>query len=451
MDVSRLTSGVGVAAALATVALLGVPPAVVFAGVAGAVAVLAADGGTEGLAVGSLALAAASVLVAYGLASAATAVGALAALFSTIGLAGCLVAALADEAPTIAGRYPTTGRYSRGRTAGLLGAWTALVVPAASVLALRTVTAQPFGSLLGARLGGLEYSLFFLAVPGAVAAAAAWAGVSSWREAGLPPVVSIVAPPALLVGWAVAFLPATVEFDALSVGDLAGAPVAYVLVWSTTTVVAASAVAGAVAAEDPAFRRGPPWLAVAAGPLAIGALVAAGHGGVFVTVAVTTVPPGAEWLGAIVDTADRPDAAAFLVALTVAALAFAVALPARAPGVRRLTAGRPAGVGVACLLVAVALSGLPTGPTVVAGSFAVLAWALLTSGAAVEPPPRTALTRAVVATGTVVVGSLVAMVLVDVVPRSDPGLGGALLLTGVAILALAIRRPSGSASRRTPP
>jgi len=421
VDVRRLTGAVGVAAALAAALLVGAPRTVLAAGVAGAVAAVSVDRGVSGLAGASLALAAAAALLGSGVAAADSFGTALAWLFVAGGVAGCLSA-------------PVDG----GRVDSLLGAWTGLVLLPVAVLAALTASAGPFGSLLGSRLALSGGDASFLAVPAAVAAGAGWVALSAWREAGLPPWTLATGPAVALLGLATLALPVAPEVAALAAGDLAAAPLAYALLWSTATVLVASALAGTAAAEDRRFRRGPAWAAVALGPLALGAFVAA-DGGVFVAAALVAVPPLAEGFGAAVETADAGIAAAFLAAVTAAGVAFIATLPARAPLVRRVTAGRPAGVGAGCLLAAVALTGQGLPSTVAAGGLAVLAWALLAPGAAVPAPPRTTLSRGGLTAAAVAGGCLLAVVLVGTVPKTDPGVGGVLLLGGVAVLGLAIR------------
>lgn len=457
MDVRVLTAGAGVVAALLGALLLAVPPVVIAAGAAGALAVTGVGRGASGLAAASLAVAATAILTVSAVAPADSAVTALVSSLVAAGLAGCLAAALGEVAaverrPAVDGdgggtpgghddRDDSGGREraSGHAVADLLGAWTALVLPAAAVLALQTASAQPFRSLLGAQLAFQAVALVLLAVPAAVAVGAGWGALAAWRRAGLPPWLCTAGPPVALGGWAVVALPVAPEVDALLAGDLADAPVAYVLLWATAAVLVASALAGAVAADDPRFRRGPAWVAAAVGPLALGAVVAVRGGGTFVGAALATLPPVAGAYGAVLETGTPATATAFLVALSVAGLAFAATLPARAPLLGEVTAGRPAGVGAACLLVAVALAGLGPVGTATAGGLAVLSWALLADEPAVAPPPRTALSRAGVATLAVGGGTVLAVGLVWVAPRAEPGVGGALLLAGVAVLGLAVR------------
>lgn len=438
MDVSRLTAAAGVAAALLAAALLPASTVAIAAGVAGAIAAVAVDRDVPGLVAGSLALAAATSLAASAVAGVDSAGAALGSLFVAAGVAGCLAAALGrlerDESARSA-----AGGVLGGRIAGLLGAWTALLLPATAALALLVASSQPFGSLLGARLAIPGFAPVLLGVPVAVAVAAGWAALASWRAAGLPPWLYTVGPAALLVGEAVVVLPEALAVDSLLAGVLADAAPAYALLWSTATVLVASSLAGAVAAEDPRFRRAPAWVAVAAGPFALAVFVATRGGGTFVAAVLAALPPAAGTFGAVVETAAPSTAAAFLAALSVSGLAFAVALPARAPLVRELTAGRPAGVGAGCLLGAVAVAGLGAGATALAGGLAVLSWVLLAEEPAVAPPPRTVLSRAGVATLAVGCGTLVAVPLVGLAPRTDPGVGAALLLVGVAVLGAAIR------------
>lgn len=424
MDVSRLTGTAGVGLALAA-ALLVVPPVAVAAGVAVGVAATTADRETPGLAVASVALAAAAVLVAEGLADAASATAGLASLAAAAGVAGCLAA---FDRRTSGG----------GRVGPLLGAWTALVLPGVALLALPVAAAQPFGSLLGARLSVPGLAPLLIGIPVAVAAGAGWSALTGWREAGLPAWLLAGGPPALLAAAGTFLLPSP-AFPALVAADFANAAPAYVLLWSAAAAVVASALAGAVAAQEPRFRRGPAWAAVAAGPLALAALVATGRGGVLVVAALATVPPAAGAFGAVVETAAPSTATAFLAALSVTGLAFVATLPARAPILAHFTAGRPAGVGAGCLLAGVALAGASPAATAGGGAAAVLAWVLLRPGPAVPPPPRTALARAGTATLVVGAGGVLAVLLVGVLPRTDPGVGGVLLLVGVAVLGVAIR------------
>lgn len=439
MDVRRLVGAAGVGLAVAAAALLGVPALAVAAGVAGGAAALVAGRGTPGVVTASLGVATAAVLVAEAMAAADSTGAALASLTAAAGVAGCLAAGFGDRAD--GGRtVPSTSApvSGTGRVAPVLGAWTALVVPSAAALAVLTASAQPLGSLLGARLAVPGLAALLLGVPSAVVVGAGWSALVGWREAGLPPWSLAAGPAALLAGWGLLVLPSR-ALGALLAGDLANGAPAYVLLWSVAATLVASALASAVAAEDPRFRRGPAWAAVAAGPLAVGVVLASGRGGVFVAAALATVPPAAGAFGAVVETADSSTAAAFLASLAVTGLAFAATLPARAPAVGRLTAGRPAGVGAGSLLAAVAFADATAAATVAAGGLAVLAWLLLTSGPAVEPPPRTALARAGTAALVVGGGAVLAVLLVGVVPRTDPGVGGALLLAGVAVLGVAIR------------
>lgn len=438
MDVSRLTGAAGVAAALLAAVLLPASPVALAAGVAGAVAAVAVDRGASGLVAGSLALAAATALAASEVAGAESAGGALGSLFVAAGIAGCLAAALGQRKTDESARSSAAGVHG-GQFAGLLGAWTALVLPATAALALLVAASQPFASLLGARLALPGFAPVLLGVPIAVAVSAGWAGQTTWRTAGLPPWLCTAGPAALLVGGAGVVLPAALEIDALLAGALTDAASAYVLLWATATVLIASSLAGAVAAEDPRFRRAPAWVAVAAGPLALAAFVATRGGGPFVAAALAAVPPAAEPFGAVVETAPASTASAFLAALSVSGLALAAALPARAPLVRGLTAGRPAGVGAGWLLGAVAVGGLEATATALAGGLAVLSWVLLAEEPAVAPPPRTHLSRAGVATLAVGCGTLVAVPLAGLAPRTEPGVGAALLLVGVAVLGAAIR------------
>lgn len=421
MDVRRLTRTVGVVAAILAAVVVGVPRSVVAAGAVAAVAPAVSDRGTPGIAVGSLAFAASSALAASGLTAAESASTALAWLFAAAGVAGCLAAALDGEG-----------------VGSLLGAWTALLSLPVSVLALLTVASGPFRSLLGARLAFVGFDVAFFAVPVAIGGAAGWAALSAYREAGLPPWLLTAGPAASLAVWAFVSLPVSASLEALSAGVLADAAAAYVLFCSATMVVAASALAGATAAEDVRFRRGPAWAAAAVGPLALLVLVVV-DAGPFLAAAVATVPPVAEAYGAVVETAASATAVAFLAALACVALAFAVTLPSRTPLVRSLVAGRPAGVGACGLLVAVALSGVSQTATVLAGGLAVFAWALLAPAPTLSPPPRTVLSRAGTTALAVAAGGVVATWLVGVVPRTDPGVGSVLLLAGVAVLGLAIR------------
>lgn len=437
MDVRRVTGGAGVVAALLVAVLVDVPAVAVAAGVAGATVAPAVDRGATGILAASLAVVAAALLAAAAAAGAGGAAAALVAILIAAGLAGCLAGALpAFEAG--GERRESVGSVRGGPVAGLLGAWTALVLPVTAVLALLAVSSQPLGSLVASRLAVPALRPLLYAVPLAVAAVAAWAALGAWREAGLPPWLFTTGPAALLVGWAVLALPSP-GLDALLAGVLADAPVGYLLLWAAATVLVASALAGAVAADDPRFRRGPAWVAVGAGPLALGGAVAAGEGGPFAGAALAAVPPVAEAFGAVVETVPTSTATAFLAALSLSGLAFAATLPARAPLVGELTTGRPAGVGAGCLLGAVALAGLAPVGTALAGGLAVLSWVLLAAEPQVTPPPRTALSRAGLATLAVGGGSLLAVALGDLVPPTDPGVGGALLLAGVATLGLAMR------------
>lgn len=438
MDVSRLTGAAGAAAALLAAVLLPASALVLAAGVAGAVAAAAVDRDTPGLVAGSLALAAAVSLVASAVATVDSAGAALGSLFVAAGLSGCLAAAFGRLEPGESDRI-SAGGGPGGGVAGLLGAWTTLVLPGTAALALLAASSRPFGSFLGSRLAVQGVAPALLGVPVAVAVASGWAALASWRAAGLPPWPCTVGPAALLVGVGALVAPETLAVDALLAGNLADAAPAYVLLWATATALVASALAGAVAAEDSRFRRGPAWVAVAAGPLALAAFVAAAGGGAFVAAALAALPPAADPFGAVVETVAPSTAAAFLAALSVSGLAFAAALLARAPLARELTAGRPAGVGAGCLLVAVALAGVSAGATALAGGLAVLSWVLLAAEPTVAPPPRTALSRTGVATLAVGFGAVAAVPLVGLAPRTEPGVGTALLLVGVAVLGAAIR------------
>ncbi|QLD89322.1 hypothetical protein HWV07_09895 [Natronomonas salina] len=438
MDVSRVTGAAGVAAALLAAVLLPASALVIAAGVAGAIAAVTVDRDTPGLAAGSLALAAATSLTASAVTNVDSAGAALGSLFVAAGLAGCLTAAFGRLEPDAPSRNSARGAPGGG-VAGLLGAWTALVLPSTAALALLLASSQPFGSFLSSRLAVQGVAPVLLGVPVAVAVASGWAALASWRAAGLPPWPCTVGPAALLVGVGALVAPETLAVDALLVGNLADGAPAYVLLWSTATALVASALAGVVAAEDPRFRRGPAWVAVAAGPLALAAFVAAVDGGPFVAAALAALPPAADSFGVVVETVAPSTAAAFLAALSVSGLAFAAALLARAPLARELTAGRPAGVGAGCLLVAVALAGVSAAVTALAGGFAVLSWVLLAAEPAIAPPPRTALSRAGVATLAVGCGAVAAVPLVGLAPRTEPGVGAALLLVGVSVLGAAIR------------
>jgi hypothetical protein len=219
---------------------------------------------------------------------------------------------------------------------------------------------------------------------------------------------------------------------------VATAPVAYALLWAATTAVLASALAAAVAAAESRYRRLPAWLAAATGPAVLSAVVAV-DGGVFAELALAVFPPATGPVGALAGTAPPAAVRSFVAAATVGGLALILVLPTRISLLRRATTGRPAGVGAGCLLVAVALSGGSAAGIAVAGSLAVLAWALLARPEALAPPPRTALVRAGAVAGAIAGGALVAVTLVGSVPTADPGVGGLLLLSGVVALGLSLR------------
>lgn len=442
MDVRRATGAAGAAAALLSAVVVGAPPAAVGAGLAGALAAPAVTRGAPGLAAGSLALAGAAMLAASAAAGAPDPATALVSLLVAAGIAGCVAAALGafgdGEVRERDGEAATTVPVTGGPVAALLGAWTALVLPGTTVLALQAAAAGPFGSLLGSRLAVPELRPLLVGVPLAVVAVTGWAAIGAWRDARLPPWLFAAGPPALLVCLSV-LASSAAGVDALLGGSLADAPAGYVLLWAVATVLVASALAGAVAADDPRFRRGPAWAAVAAGPIVLAVAVAWGDGGPFLGAALALTPPVADDGGAVLETVPPGTATAFLASLSVSTLAFAATLPARAPLVGELTTGRPAGVGSGCLLAAVALATLGPPSTALAGGLAVLAWVLLAAGPPVEPPPRTALSRAALATLAVAGGSLLAVVLGGLVPPTEPGVGAALLLAGVAVLGLAIR------------
>lgn len=444
MDVKRATAVAGALAALLVAVVVGAPPAAVGAGLAGALAAPAVTRGTPGLAAGSLALTAAAMLAASAAAGASDPATALVSLLVAAGTAGCAAAAIGafgDDEALGRDRGPATTvpiLVPGGPVAALLGAWTALVLPATAVLALLAAAAGPFGSLLGSRLAVPALRLLLVGVPLAVVAVTGWAALGAWRDARLPPWLFATGPAALLVGLSV-LASSAAGVDALLGGSLADAPAGYVLLWAAATVLVASALAGAVAADDPRFRRGPAWVAVAAGPLALAVAVAWGDGGPFLGAALAVAPPAADATGAVLETVPPGTATAFLAALSISGLAFAATLPARAPLVGELTTGRPAGVGSGCLLAAVALATLGPPSTALAGGLAVLSWVLLAAGPRVEPPPRTALSRAGLATLAVAGGSLLAVVLGGLVPPTEPGVGAVLLLAGVAVLGLALR------------
>lgn len=423
MDVSQLTAAVGAAGAVAVAALLAVSPPVVAAGGLGAAAaLLAGRGDTLSLTAASLALAAALAALAVGVAPAPEPATATAGLAVAAGVAGC-VAAAGDDA----------------RAGPLVSAWTALSLLPVAVLVVPVVAAQPAGSLLAARVGVLGEPAVAALAPAAVAAGAGLVGLSRWDAAGFPPWLSTVGPPAALVG-GVVVSPASPDFGALVAGEVAEAPVALALLWSVATLSVASALAGAVAAETARFRRGPAWVATACGPALLGALAVAGDGGSFAGAVFAVAPPLASPVGAVVETTGPVQAGRLAAFGAVAALATLATVLARAPGLGRATAGRPAGVGAGALLVAVAVAEVPPTTAVVAGGLAVLSWLLSREGPDIEPPPRTLVTRAGTVTVAAGVGAAAAAWLVGVVPRADPGVGGLLLLAGVATLGVAMAR-----------
>lgn len=417
----RLTAGIGVLAAFGAGVLVGTPTTVLAASVLGAVAALSVDRGTSGLAVASLALAAATLLVVEAMAAASGSRSAIAALAVAGGLAGCLTAA------TGGGRLDT-----------VLGGWTAMTLLPAAWGTAHVATSPAAASLVGSRLAWLGLPSLVVAAPIAVAAVAASGALARWREAGLPPWLCTFGPAIAVVGTAWIAMATTPDFGALASGSLLAAPVAYTTLVAGAIVIVASLLAGAVAAADPRFRRMPAWLALAVGPLCLAAAVSIDGGGV-VLGALTTVPSLGDPFGAIAETASPPLARSLLASVTISTLAVGVVVIARGPVLRRLTAGRPAAVGAGSLLVAVAMTDLPVGTTVIAGGLALLGGLLLVAPPAVEPPPRTALARVPIAVGATAVGGLIAVGLVSVVPDPAPGIGGVLVLSGVAILAVALR------------
>jgi hypothetical protein len=441
VDVRRVTAGGGVAAAVLATVVLSVPPVAVAAGAAAALAVPAVDRGSGGVALSSLAVAGAAALTGVAVAGAATPGAALVTLFAVLGVAGCLAVGLDAALPVVDRPIPSHRGLAppRGGIPTLLGAWTSFALAATAVLAVLATAAQPFGSLLGARLTLPGLQPLLIVVPLAVTMAAGWGGLVAWRWAGLPSWPLAAGPAALFVAWALGWPGTGPAPGSLLGGSVVGAPSATVLLWATATVTVASGVAGAVAAEDARFRRAPAWVAVAVGPVTLGGFVAVAGGGVFVAAVLAVVPPLSKAFGAVLETADPGVASAFLAAASIALLVLAATLSARAPVVGGLTRDRAAGVGAGCLLVAVALAGASTWATVAAGGLAILAGVLLAAEPPVAPPPRTALSRAGVATLAVGAGTLLAGSLVGLVPRTEPGVGGVLLLAGVAALGLAMR------------
>lgn len=426
MDVRSITAGVGIVATLAVAATLGTPFAAVAAGGAGALVVFGVGRGTAGTAAASLALAGAILLAAFGASAAETAAGALAALAAAVGIAGCLGAAVDDGGGDGIG------------VGAFVGAWAALSVLPVGWFAVSVAAAQPAGSLLGARLAWLGLPGVTLVVPVAIAASVGAAAVGGWRDADLPPFLLTLGPAGALVAGATLFSPSSPDVDALLAGTVATAPLAYALLWTAAVGTFGSALAGTVAAAEPRFRRPPMWLAVAAGPALLG-LVVALDGGVFVRSLLAVFPPASEAVGAIAETAPPDATRSFVAAATLAGLTLALVVPVRAPVLSRAVAGRPAGVGAGCLLVAVALTGGSPGVTALAGSLAVVAWASLAAPRAIEPPPRTALARIGVIAASAGIGAVTTLLLTSRIPTADPGVGGVLLLSGVVALGLSMR------------
>lgn len=421
MDVRHITNGGGLLAALAAALVLGAPLPAIAAGALGGLVGWGAGRGTAGVAAGSLALAAAVLLVAFGAPPVGTAAGTVAVLAIAAGLAGCLAAVVGS-----------------GRVSQFVGAWAAFCLLPVGWFVVPVAATQPAGSLLGARLAWLDVTAVTLAVPAVVAASGGAAALGGWRDANLPPWLLTVGPAGVLVGGAVMVVPSTPDVGGLLGGNVATTPVAYVLLWSTATGLVASALAAGVAATDHRYRRPPAWLAASTGPAVI-TLVVALDGGVFVRLALAALPPASGAVGAVAETAAPAAGRSFAAAATVAGVAMTLVLPTRLPVLGRAMDGRPAGVGAGCLLVGVALAGGSPGETAVAGSLAVLAWALLVRPAPIAPPPRTALVRAGALAGAIGLGAFVAVTLVGRVPTSEPGVGGVLLLSGVAVLGLSLR------------
>lgn len=424
MDVRRIIAAAGTLAAVGAVLLLGVPLPAIAAGGFGAVVARGADRGTAGTAAASLALLAAILLAAFGAPSATTAAGTLAALVAAIGLAGCLAAAVGDG--------------QRGSVGALAGAWAALCLLPVGWFAVSVASAQPAGSLLGARLTWLGPGFVALVVPGILAAGAGAVAVGGWRDADLPPLLLTIVPAGALAGGAAMLAPDGSNIGTLLAGIVATAPLAYALLWAATTALLATALAATVAATDHRYRRPPMWAAVATGPTVLAAVVAF-DGGVLVRLILAGVPPASGAVGAIAETAPPATARSFVAAATLAGLALALVVPIRAPVLGHVVAGRPAGVGAGCLLVAVALAGESALVTALAGSLAVLAWVLLAPTEGIEPPPRTELARVGVTASAVGIGAVAVVALSGRVSEADPGLGGALLLSGVVALGLAMR------------
>jgi len=155
---------------------------------------------------------------------------------------------------------------------------------------------------------------------------------------------------------------------------------------------------------------------------------------------LATAPTAGVAVGAALETGDRTVVTTVLGVALVALVALVVAAPSLHTRTRRVTADRPAAVGLAGLVVATSVAGRPPLAVILAGGLAVVGWLLLARRPSVPPPPRTAVSRAGVTVGAAGVGTASAAAAVRLLPRPDPGLGGLVLLAGVAVLGVAIVR-----------
>jgi hypothetical protein len=406
VDLSRATGVVGVALLALAGWLVGVDGTAIAAGGVAALALTTTDRGSAGLAAASLGLAVAALLLADAVAAASSVPFVATTLSVVVGVA--------------AGVRATVG----GRPGGLRAAWTAIALVGVGVLATRSARPDPLVSLLGARLATAPVGWLLLVAPLAIGGVAGSLALARFRAADLPARYATAGPPGAVVLVGLLAGPGVPDVAA----TLAGTPDPRlaVLLW---TVAAA-------AAADHRFRRPAAWLAAAAGPLAVAPVVLV-RGGVFVDALVAAVPGAGVAVGAALETGHPTVVTALVGATFLALFGAGAAAPTLSPRARRLLDGRAAEVAAAGLLVAVATTP-PRGHAVaVGGGVAVLAWLLVADRPRITPP-RTRLERTGWVTIAAAAGTLFAVRGVGLLPHPEPGLGGLLLLAGVAVLGVAI-------------